>query len=228
MAYKVTIKEMPEDLRPRERMIKQGSGALSNAELLAILLRTGTKGQSALDMASQLLGHSKGLAFMAEAQLEDLAAYHGIGVAKACQIKAAVELGRRLSAASGGNKIQISSPRDAANILMDEMRYLDREHFRVINLNTKNHLLAVEEVSIGSLSASIVHPREVFKAAIRHSAAGIILAHNHPSGDPAPSGEDIDVTARLVKAGELLGIEVLDHLIFGQGEFVSLKERGVI
>ncbi|WP_227767645.1 RadC family protein [Zhaonella formicivorans] len=228
MEYRLTIKEMPEELRPRERMLKAGPHSLSNSELLAILLRTGSRKESALDLASRILKEKEGLQFLADAALEELVGIQGVGLAKAAQIKAAVELGKRLAAYKGEQRFTVESPASAANLLMDEMRFLDREHFRAILLNTKNHVLGTETISIGSLNSSIVHPRELFKQAIKKSAAALILAHNHPSGDPTPSREDVEVTKRLLEAGKIIGIEILDHLVIGNGIYVSFKERGLI
>lgn len=228
MGYRLTIKELPEDLRPRERMFQVGSQGLSNAELLAILLRTGNQGESALDLANRILKEGQGLEFLARASLEELTRIQGIGIAKASQIKAAVELGRRLALYKAEQTFTINSPESAASLLMDEMRFLDREHFKVVLLNTKNNVIGINTVSVGSLSASVVHPRELFKQAILKSAAALILAHNHPSGDPTPSREDLEVTKRLVEAGDLLGIQVLDHLIIGNGRYVSLKAQGLL
>lgn len=208
-------------------MLAFGAQALSNAELLAILLRTGNPQETALEVAQRLLSQPGGLRYLAEASLEELKGQKGIGLAKAAQIKAAIELGRRLAAFRPERPV-IKGPADAAHLLMDEMRYLDREHFRTISLNTKNRVLAIDNVAVGSLNSSYVHPREVFKGPVRRSAAAVILVHNHPSGDPAPSLEDIQVTRRLVEAGKVLGIEVLDHLILGDGSFVSMKEKGLL
>lgn len=208
-------------------MLAVGAQALSNAELLAILLRTGTPQETALELAQRLLSQPGGLRYLAEASLEELKEQKGIGLAKATQIKAAIELGRRLSVYSA-NRPVIQHPGDVASLLMDEMRYLDREHFRTVSLNTKNRVLAIDNVAVGSLNASLIHPREVFKGPVKRSAAAIILVHNHPSGDPSPSLEDIQVTRRLVEAGKLLGIEVLDHLILGDGSFISMKEKGLL
>lgn len=159
---------------------------------------------------------------------EELMAIKGIGSAKAVQLKAGIELGLRLARTRMDEPVVIRSPRDAADVLMEQLRYLQKEHFVCLFLNTKNHIIAQETLSIGSLNASIVHPREVFRAAIKRSSASILCAHNHPSGDPAPSPEDISLTSRLKEAGEIVGIEVLDHLIIGDGEFVSLKEQGLM
>lgn len=228
MEYRVTMKEMPEDLRPRERMLKFGPQSLSNAELLAIILSTGSQTESALDLANRILREKDGLQFLTQAVFEELLEIRGVGTAKAAQIKAALELGKRSAAFRPEQKTIIKSPDSAAGLLMDEMRFLDREHFKIVLLSTKNHVLSIETISIGSLNSSIVHPREVFKHAIRRSAAAIILAHNHPSGDPTPSHEDIEITSRLVEAGKIIGIDVLDHLVIGSNHYVSLKERGLI
>ncbi len=163
---------------------------------------------------------------MADASPEELIKYPGIGMAKAAQIKALVEFCRRLASTSEGIRPFIRSPQDVAHIIMEEMRFLDREHFKALLLNTKNQLIHIVTVSIGSLNSSLVHPRELFKDAVRASAAAVILIHNHPSGDTTPSREDIDITKRLIDAGQIIGIEVLDHIIFGKSSWVSLKEKG--
>lgn len=226
--YRLTIKNMPEDMRPRERMKKVGPGALSVAELLAIILRTGTQEESALELAQRILLDPRGLRFLGEATIDELCGIKGVGLAKAAQVKAALELGRRLICLEPDLKPVIRSPQEACNLVMEEMCYLDREHFRVILLNTKNRVLSMETVSIGSLNSSLVHPREVFKRAVQRSAAGLILVHNHPSGDPTPSSEDIEITRRLCEAGRVIGIEVLDHIVIGDHVFVSFKEKGLI
>jgi DNA repair protein RadC len=223
-----TLRDMPEEDRPRERMLRCGADALSNSELLAILLRTGTASESAIHVAQRVLRETKGLRQLASIHVDELTKIRGIGPAKAVQILAGIELGRRLASARLEDTVTIRSPQDASVLLMEEMRYLRKEHFVCLFLNTKNHVLGRETLSIGSLNASIVHPREVFLAAIQRSSASIICAHNHPSGDPTPSREDIDMTARLAEAGRLVGIEVLDHLIIGDGSFVSLKEQGLM
>ncbi|HHX49997.1 MAG TPA: DNA repair protein RadC [Clostridia bacterium] len=215
-------------MRPREKMQSQGPEALSDGELLAILIRVGGRSESALDLANRLLAQPQGLRFLVEATIEELSRIKGIGLAKASQIKAAVELGRRISLDRGEIRPVIRSPEDVAALLMEKMRFLDREHFQVLTLNTKNQVLGIETAFIGSLNSSIVHPREIFKEAIRRSAAALILVHNHPSGDPNPSPEDLAVTRRLQEAGQLLGIEVLDHVIIGDQRFYSLKQQGNI
>jgi len=224
---KPTLKEMPQHLRPRERLLREGPGALSEAELLAILLRTGTRRETALDLAHRLLSRPEGLAFLAIAPLEELQKERGVGLAKAAQIKAALELGRRLNHFIFHQE-PIKGPQDVARLLMDQMRFLDREVFRTVSLNVKNRIIAIDTVSVGSLNSSLVHPREVFKDPIRRSAAAIILVHNHPSGDPSPSEEDVGVTRRLVEAGRILGIQVLDHIIIGDGVYFSFKEKNLL
>jgi DNA repair protein RadC len=228
------IREMPEGERPRERLKLRGAAALSDAELVAILLRTGMKGTSVVELSQQIVREFRTLEELARAPLEAIAKIKGVGETKAIQLKAAFELARRLSESTRGKQQIITSPEDAAAAVREDMRILDREEFRVLLLNTKNGLIKKAEVSRGSLNASIVEPREVFKDAIAASAASMILVHNHPSGDPTPSSEDIAVTKRLVKAGELLNISVLDHIILGHRttkrdqDFVSLKELGLM
>lgn len=226
----VKIKDLPEEQRPRERMWTLGAEALNDAELLALILGTGTKSESALMLAQRLLkgdGGKKGLEYIYNASLEELSNLKGIGAAKAVKIKAAVEIGRRIASNFGVKKIVINSPKDVENLLKEEMRALEKEHFRVILLDTKNKVISVEEISIGTLDSSIVHPREVFKPAIKRSSSSIILVHNHPSGDPYPSKEDIVITKRLCEAGKLLGIYVVDHIIIGNSSF-SFKANGLL
>ncbi|WP_342562623.1 DNA repair protein RadC [Paenibacillus sp. FSL R7-0345] len=220
------LRDLPHEERPRERMMHYGAESLSQAELLAILLRTGTRRESAIHIAQQLLGHSGGLRGLADLSIEELTNIKGIGPAKAVQLKAGIELGRRMANSRLTEPVIIRSPQDAAEILTEQLRYLQKEHFVCLFLNTKNHVVSQETLSMGSLNASIVHPREVFRAAMKCSSAAIICAHNHPSGDPTPSPEDIALTSRLVQAGEIVGIDVLDHLIIGDSRFVSLKEKG--
>ncbi len=225
--YRVTIKEMPIDLRPRERLLKDGVESLSDMELMAILLRTGTASVSAIELAAMLLSQFKGLRSILDATVEELSTVKGVGLAKAAQVKAALELGRRLASRPAEEKPCIKSPEDAAGLVMEDMRYLDREYFRALLLNTKNHVLGLETISIGTLNSSSVHPRELFRNAIKRSAAALILVHNHPSGDPTPSREDLAVTKRLEETGKIIGIEVLDHIIIGDNKFVSLKAKGL-
>lgn len=222
------LKDLPEEMFPRERLFQFGPEALSNREILAILLRTGVKGENVLDVAERLLAETGGLTGLARLTVHDLAQLHGLGQAKSATVKAALELGRRLVSADPAARSVVNSPQDVAHLVMEEMRYLDREHFRIMSLTTKNHVLGVSQISVGSLNSSLVHPRECFKEAIRRNSNAIILLHNHPSGDPTPSQEDIEVTRRLSEGGQILGIEVLDHVIIGDNRYISLKERGIL
>lgn len=222
------MKDLPLELMPRERMIQLGPEALSNQELLAVLLRTGSKGENVLDLAERLLGDYNGIAGLARMTVHEAKDIYGIGPAKATALTAALELGKRLAATGTGQRPIVNSPQDVARLMMEEMRYLDREHFKVITLTTKNHVLGIGQISVGLLNSSLVHPRECFKEAIRRNSNAIILVHNHPSGDPAPSREDVEVTRRMAQAGEILGIEVLDHVIIGDNRYISLKERGIL
>jgi DNA repair protein RadC len=226
MSLHRALKDYPLELRPREKMMRLGSGALSDSELLAVLIGSGTATQSALDLAQELLKEG-GMKFLAEAGVEDLTgSISGVGKVKACQINAAVELGKRISASCLTDSPVIRSPQEAARLVMGDMSHLDREQFRVMSLNARNQFLAMDIVSIGSLTSSPVHPREVFKMPLKRSAASVLLLHNHPSGDTKPSEADANVTLRLKEAGKILGIEVLDHLIIGYNNFLSMKESG--
>ena len=229
-SYHLLIRDLPTGERPRERLRDHGATYLSNAELIAILLRTGTHAENVIDLATRLLSQYGGLDGLARASFSELTHLHGMGDAKAAQLKAALELGRRLLATTGEARITIHSPQDVANLLMAEMAFLDQEHFRVLLLNTKNQVLSISEVYKGNVSSAVVRAAEVFQEAVRSNCPAVILAHNHPSGDPTPSPEDVQVTRQLVEAGKLLDIDVLDHVIIGQaasGGFVSLKERGL-
>ncbi len=224
------IKELPQEERPREKMLTKGAQALSNAELLAILLRTGTRNDSVLRVAERLLKkyEEPGIGALANLAPQELSKISGIGPVKSVTIVAALELGKRLHSLSSTDKPVIRAPEDAANLLMARLRYEQKEHFMILLLSTKNHVLATPTISIGSLNASIVHPRELFREAIVHCAAAVILVHNHPSGDPSPSQEDILITKKMIDAGKILEIHVLDHVIIGDNKYVSLKEKGII
>jgi len=231
MQYTTLIKDMPVNMRPREKLLAQGENALNEHELLAIILGQGTRDISALELANRLLDTYKGLRRLQEASLEELIQAKGIGPAKAASIKASIEIGRRI-ALDVETRILIKSPEDVKQIvrqlLIQEMRDYDREHFMVLYLDRKGGLIVKEDISVGGLHSSIAHPREVFKTAVKRSAASLILAHNHPSGDPTPSREDIEITRRLADAGNIMGIEVLDHVIIGENIYCSLKEKGLI
>jgi DNA repair protein RadC len=224
----LTIKELPTDERPRERLVKYGAEMLSNAELLAILLRVGTPQYSAIGMAEHVLHEFDGLRGIATASVEELSRIQGLGTAKGAQIKAMVELGKRIAAFTGESRPAIRSPQDAAGLLMPELKYASKEHFKALFLNTKNEVMKTRTITVGSLDASLITPRELFREAISVSSASLIIAHNHPSGDPTPSREDVSVTKRLCEAGSLLGIEVIDHVIIGDNRWISMKERGLM
>lgn len=228
LEYRIRMKELPQDMRPRERLLREGPEALTTTELLAVLLRTGTNTMSALDLAGVLLAKRGGLPGLTGSSPEELSSIKGVGPAKAAEIKAAMELGRRLSAMVSRPRDIIKSPVDVHNLLKDRLRHCDREYFQAVFLNTKHHVITVETVSVGSLNSSLVHPRELFRNSIKRSAAALIIVHNHPSGDPTPSTEDIEITRRLVEVGSIIGIQILDHIIIGEDCFVSLKEQGYI
>jgi DNA repair protein RadC len=222
--YRIT--DLAADERPRERLARLGPQALTSAELLAILLRVGVQGENAVQVGQRLLQTFGGIRGLHRASLADVQRQHGLGAAKAGAIKAAIELGRRLTLEAPEERPTIHSPADAAALVMYEMAALDQEHLRVIVLDTRNHVIEINELYHGSLNASVVRVGEVFRPALRHNAASILVVHNHPSGDPTPSPDDIVVTRSLVKAGQLLDIDVLDHLVIGQGKYVSMKESG--
>ncbi|UFT97923.1 DNA repair protein RadC [Radiobacillus kanasensis] len=224
----ITLKDVPKQDRPRERLLELGPKTLSNQELLAILLGTGSKEESVVALAQRILMHFEGLSLLKDCTIEELTAIKGIGTAKGVLILSAIELGKRMHQFKVEDRYVIRSPEDGADFIMEEMRNLNQEHFVCIFLNTKNQVLHRQTIFIGSLNASIVHPREVFREAVKRSAASIICAHNHPSGDPSPSQEDIHVTKRLVECGKMIGIELLDHLVIGDRKFVSLKEKGYL
>lgn len=225
--YRLTIKELPSSERPRERLLGYGARALSTAELLAIILRTGTRDENVIQLSLRLLKEFGGLAGLARANATELSKTKGLGPAKIAQLKAALEIGRRLTLESPDELPQVRSPADAANLVMGEMSLLEQEELRVMLLDTKNRVLSTKEVYRGSLNTSLIRVGELFKEAIRANCAGLIVLHNHPSGDPTPSPEDVAVTKQIVEAGKLLDVEVLDHLIIGWQRFVSLKERGL-
>lgn len=225
--YAPLIRDMPQDERPRERLLLVGPQALSTTELLAITLRTGVGGENVLRLAERLLAQCNGLSGVARASVKELCTVRGIGPAKAVEIKAALEIGRRLLAMAPEERPRVTSPADAANLLMAEMMLLEQEHLRLILLDTRNHVLQIPTVYIGSLNTSVIRVGELFRAAIRENAAAFIVAHNHPSGDPSPSPEDVHVTRQIASAGKLLDIELLDHVIIGRQRYVSLKERGL-
>lgn len=225
--YRPRIKEMPEGERPRERLEFYGESALSNAELLAIALRIGSHGESAVGLGLRLLAEFSGLTGLAQASVRELCRVRGVGPAKAVQVKAALELGRRLLLSSDDSRPQITCPEDAARLFMSTMSTQQQEQMRVMLLDTKHRVLRIPTVCVGSLNTSMVRIADVFREAVKDNAFAIIVAHNHPSGDPTPSPEDVTVTSAIVHAGDLLDIKVLDHLIIGKQRHVSLKDRGL-
>lgn len=221
------IKDIQTIERPRERLARMGASVLSTAELLAILLRVGVEGENAIQVGQRLLQDFNGLAGLQRASYAEICAQHGIGEAKAAQIKAAIDLGRRLASQSSSDRPVVHSPEDAADLVQYEMSALEQEQLRVILLNTRNHVLRIQTIYQGSLNSSQVRVGELFRPAIRENAAAVIVVHNHPSGDPSPSPDDIALTKTIIEAGQLLDIQVLDHLIIGQGRFISLNRRGL-
>ena len=228
VADRLSVRVLPPEDRPRERLLHGGAGGLSSPELVALLLRTGTREASATDLAGRLLASFGSLEALSQARPDELLRQAGIGPTKAGTLLAAFELGRRVQAGPPARRASIRTPGDVAALLGDEMRRFDREHFRAVLLNTRHEVLEVTTVAVGGLDSAPIHPREVFKEAIRRSAAAVILVHNHPSGTPEPSGDDLRITARLQEAGRVVGIEVLDHVIIGDRRFVSLRERGAL
>ena len=223
------MKLLPADDRPREKLIEHGPDILSNSELLAILIRTGTTERSALDIARELTENDGLYSNIAQARsVADLSKINGLGPAKAATILAAVELGRRVAGADPQKKVKLSSPEACVSYLMPRMRYEQQEKFLVLLLDSKNQLLKCQQVSEGTLNASVVHPREVFAPAMLHRAACVLAAHNHPSGDPAPSIEDRKLTQALEATGTVMGIPLLDHIIIGDGRYFSFRENGYL
>jgi len=227
MEYHLRINELPASERPRERLKESGPASLSNSELLAIILRTGTAAENVLGLASRVLTRFGGLTGLARASFGELCAEKGVGQAKAAQLKAALELGQRLSSTQPEERAVVRTPQDVANLLMAEMGFLDQEQLRVVLLTSKNQVISISEVYKGNVNTSLIRPSELFREAVRENCPAIIVVHNHPSGDPDPSPEDIAVTKQIVAAGRVLDIEVLDHMIIGGKRYVSLKERGV-
>lgn len=221
------IMDLDESERPRERLASLGPSVLTNAELIAILLRVGIEGENAVQVGQRLLQTFGGIRGLHQADFSEVVRQRGVGKAKVATIKAAIELGRRLTLEAPEERPSINSPQDAASLVQYEMQALEKEHLRVILLDTRNHVIEVAEVYRGTLNSSVVRVGEVFTPAVRRNAASVLVVHNHPSGDPSPSPEDIRITKEMVSAGKLLQIEVLDHLIIGQGKYVSLKERGL-
>ena len=227
MTKSFTIHDLPKDERPRERLVQFGEQALSAQELLQLILGRGVAGESVAVTAQKLLAQFGSLQKLAEASIEELSSIKGIGLAKAAQIKAAFEIGRRLSNQAPAYKSkELTNPEKVYRLVKSKLKDYHKEHFYIIALNSRNHSIA--EVSVGSLNASIVHPREVFAEAIKNKAASVVFAHNHPPGDPEPSEDDLLLTKKLVKSGKILGIGVVDHIIVAKNRFFSFKNKGLI
>jgi DNA repair protein RadC len=226
---KTYIKDLPPGERPRERLARQGASALSTSELIAILLRTGRRGETAVDVANRLMRRYVNLRALFSADINELRWIPGMGFAKAVQLKAAFELAKRLDYPST-ERYEVSTPKDVAEFLMPKMKGLDREEVVMLCLDTRCGVIDNSEVvvSVGSLNLSVMEPRSIFRTALMKNADSVILVHNHPSGDPKPSDGDIEVTKRVMEAGRMLGVEVRDHVIMGDGEFFSMKEKGLI
>lgn len=225
----MNIRELPNREKPREKLLREGKSRLSNTEILAILIGSGTRERSAMELAAEVLSMDKsGIRYLAECRPEELNSIKGIGAAKACEILAATELGKRIASVPAEEKNIIKSSSNIADIFMEKMRYYKKEHFISLMINAKGQIIEETEVSIGDLCSSTTHPREVFVDAVRRSAGSVIFVHNHPSGDPTPSEMDVETTRRLMEAGEILGIPVLDHIIIGDGKYVSMRSAGMI
>ena len=223
-----TVRDLPKPERPRERLIKFGSEALSAQELLALIIGRGIPKKSVMNIAQELLAKFGNIRSISQASIEALSGIKGIGLAKAAQIKAAFELGRRQELEPEQKDYDIKNPQSVVKAIRSSIKDKAKEHFKLILLDNRNKIISISTISIGTLNASLVHPREIFKEAIIHNSASVVLAHNHPSGDPEPSEEDIKITERLVESGKILGIEVIDHIVIGKTNFSSFKERGLI
>ncbi len=222
----LTIRDLPQEERPRERLRHSGAKHLSNGELIAILFRTGLEGENVVALATRVLARAGGLSGLARISYESLCAEKGVSDAKACQLLAALELGRRVAALAPDDRAKVGGPADIARMFMGEMSALDREHLRVVLLNVKNEVVAVDELYVGNVGSTQVRPAEVFAQAVRRSCPAVAIVHNHPSGDPSPSDEDVAITERIYQAGKLLDVELVDHVVIGQGRFVSMRQQG--
>ena len=223
-----TVRDLPKSERPRERLIKFGPEALSAQELLALIIGRGIPKKSVMNIAQELLARFGNIKAISQASIAALSEIKGIGLAKAAQIKACFELGKRQDLEPELKNYDIKNPQSVVKAIRASIKDKAKEHFKLILLDTRNKIIGISTISIGTLNAGLVHPREIFKEAIIHNSASVVLAHNHPSGDPEPSDEDLTITKRLVKSGKILGIEVIDHIIIGKTNFSSFKERGLI
>ncbi len=223
--YPTAVREMPEEDRPRERLARLGPEALRDAELIAVVFRTGGRREGVVALAERLLWRFGGLRPLARASLEEMQQVRGVGKAKAAELRAALELGKRLAAHRAPERFKIRNAADAAELLMATFKEYETEHFKAVLLNVKNEVLKTVDVSHGGVDGTAAAPRDVFRQAVREGAAAVLVAHNHPSGDPEPSRADLDLTERLAESATLLGIALVDHVVFGDGRFVSMKER---
>lgn len=223
-----TVRDLPRQERPRERLQKFGAEALSAQELLALIIGRGIPNKSVMNIAQELLAKFGNVKAISQATIEELSQIKGIGLAKAAQIRACFELGKREDLEPELKNFDIKDPEAVVKAIRASIKDKAKEHFKLVLLNPRNKIIGISTISIGTLNASLVHPREVFKDAITHSAASVVLAHNHPSGDPDPSEDDLKITKKLADSGKILGIEVLDHIVIGRNNFCSFKERGLI
>ncbi len=226
--YSSAVRELPPEERPRERLARLGAEALSDAELLAVLFRTGTREEGAVALARRVVNHFGGLRGLSRASIEELTQIKGLGQVKAIEIKAALQLGMRLAGNRADARPKIKTAEDVSDLLMTHFKHCENEQFKTLLLNTKNEVLKIVDVASGGLDATLAQPRDVLRQAVREAAHAVIVCHNHPSGDPEPSRDDIALTKRLGEAAEILGVRLLDHVVFGDGRHVSLQERGLL
>lgn len=225
---KKTIKDLPIEDRPQEKLFAEGEASLSNAELIALIIRTGTKEETAVELCQKLLNAYGGIGELTKLRPSDIMRIKGFGPSKAAMVSAALELARRISTVSKFEKLLLNNPMAIYEFLSPQMSHLSYESFRVLSLDTKKCLIKSSEISKGTLDATVVHPREVFREAIEVNAHSIIISHNHPSGDPVPSQKDRDITNILLKAGDILNIELVDHIVIGRGKYFSFREEGIL
>lgn len=227
MEESIKVSNIPKEYKPREKLLKYGSNFLTDEELLAIILRTGNKEENVLELSKRILNEIGGIHGLLNCSVEEFMTIKGIKSAKATQILSVCEIYKRLSKPKD-KRLKVRKPSDIVSLIMTDIFFMEQEIFMVITLNSKNNVLSKKEIFKGSLNSSLVHPREVFKEALKNSAASIIICHNHPSGDPCPSKEDINVTKRIKECGNIMGIELLDHIIIGDNNYISLKEKGYL
>jgi len=223
-----TLHDLPKEERPRERLKKVGVDNLSLGELLALIIEKGKKGENVLTIAQNLISHFGNLENIKKASIEELCQVKGIGFATACKLKASFKLGEKAQITPTKYGQKIESPKDVFKLLKNDLGDKKKEHFKILSLDSRNKLISIDDVSIGTINANLVHPREVFKTAIQHLAVSIVIVHNHPSGDPEPSEDDLEITKRITEVGKLIGINVLDHIIVTRTKFFSFKEKRLI